>query len=81
MENGGPPREVNQRLDRIDTTVINHGRQLVARVISGFNQSLRKADADCTRGLADQPRNILTTYIRCVTIQSWPTESSSIGMP
>jgi hypothetical protein len=32
-------------------------------------------------GFAGAGQNILTAYIRCATIQKWPTESSSIGMP
>lgn len=47
--------EVNQRLDRIDVTLIHHGKQLGAgaRAIAGFNEWVGKADADYTRVLAE----------------------------
>ena len=47
--------EVNQRLDRIDTTLVHHGKQLAAgaRAIAGFNEWVGKADADYTRVLAE----------------------------
>ena len=40
--------EVNQRLDRIDATLINHGKQLAAgaRAIAGFSEWMGKANAD-----------------------------------
>lgn len=49
--------EVNQRLDRIDTTLVHHGEQLAAgaRAIAGFNEWVGKADADYTRVLAELP--------------------------
>ena len=47
--------EVNRRLDRIDTTLGNHGKQLAAgaRAIAGFNEWTGKADADYVRVLAE----------------------------
>jgi hypothetical protein len=47
--------EVNQRLDRIDNTLVLHGRQLAAgaRAIAGFNEWSGKADADYVRVLAE----------------------------
>ena len=40
--------EVNQRLDRIDATLVNHGKQLAAgaRAIAGFAEWMGKANAD-----------------------------------
>ena len=47
--------EVNQRLDRIDVTLVSHGNQLAAgaRAIAGFNEWVGKADADYTRVLSE----------------------------
>lgn len=47
--------EVNGRLDRIDATLVLHGRQLAAgtRAIAGFNEWIGKADADYNRVLAE----------------------------
>lgn len=47
--------EVNQRLDRIDATLVLHGKQLSsgARAIAGFNEWVGKADADYVRVLAE----------------------------
>lgn len=47
--------EVNQRLDRIDATLVNHGKQLAAgaRAIAGFSEWMGKADADYTRVLSE----------------------------
>lgn len=47
--------EVTQRLDRIDATMVNHGKQLAAgaRSIAGFGEWVSKADADYTRVLAE----------------------------
>lgn len=47
--------EVNQRLDRIDGTLTNHGKQIApgARSIAGFNEWTSKADADYVRVLAE----------------------------
>jgi hypothetical protein len=43
--------EVNQRLDRIDATLVEHGKQLAAgaRALAGVNERVGKADADSTR--------------------------------
>lgn len=47
--------EVNGRLDRIDATLVLHGKQLAAgtRAIAGFQEWRSKADADYTRVLAE----------------------------
>ncbi len=47
--------EVNQRLDRIDGTLVLHAKQLAAgaRAIAGFTEWVGKADADYTRVLAE----------------------------
>ena len=47
--------EVNLRLDRIDATLVNHGKQLAAgaRAIAGFSEWAGKADADYVRVLAE----------------------------
>lgn len=47
--------EVNQRLDRIDATLVNHGKQLAAgtKTIAAFNEWMGKADADYTRVLSE----------------------------
>jgi hypothetical protein len=47
--------EVNHRLDRIDATLVEHGKQLAAgaRAIAGLNEWVGKADADYTRVLTE----------------------------
>jgi len=47
--------EVNQRLDRIDATLVNHTKQLAAgaRAIAGFSEWSSKADADYVRVLVE----------------------------
>jgi hypothetical protein len=42
--------DVNQRLDRMDATLVNHGKQIAAgaRAISGLHEWVGKADADRT---------------------------------
>jgi hypothetical protein len=47
--------EVNQRLDRMDATFVNHGKQLAAGAwaIAGLNEWVGKADADYTRVLSE----------------------------
>lgn len=47
--------EVNQRLDRIDATLVNHSKQIAAgaRSIAGFTEWASKADADYVRVLAE----------------------------
>jgi hypothetical protein len=54
-ELGNRFNEVNQRLDRIDATLVNHGKQIAAgaRAIAGFNEWTSKADADYVRVLAE----------------------------
>jgi hypothetical protein len=47
--------EVNGRLDRMDATLTNLGRQVAAgtRAIAGFTEWISKADADYGRVLAE----------------------------
>lgn len=47
--------EVNQRLDRMDATLVMHGKQMAAgaRAIAGFTEWVGKADADYARVLAE----------------------------
>jgi hypothetical protein len=47
--------EVNQRLDRMEATLVQHGKQLAAgtRVLASFNEWMGKADADYNRVLAE----------------------------
>ena len=42
-------------MDRIDATLVNHGKQIGAgaRSIAGFNEWVSKADADYVRVLAE----------------------------
>ena len=47
--------EVAQRLDRIDSTLVLHGRQMAAgsRAMAGIHEWVGKADADYVRVLAE----------------------------
>jgi hypothetical protein len=47
--------QVDARLDRMDATLVNHGKQLTSLALSivGFGEWATKADADYTRVLAE----------------------------
>jgi hypothetical protein len=47
--------EVSQRLDRVDATLVEHGKQVAAgaQALAGLNEWVGKADADYARVLAE----------------------------